>query len=133
MLVRLGLAAALVLTLTACAGDDAAPKEPVDEASPVIPDSPGDGGETAEKPAGAGQAGAAAEAGAKPAAKVEAVPAAPGERTVATGALNVRSGASMTSSVVRVLKGGERVKPVSCEKGWCKLAEGEFVGEKNLK
>lgn len=127
MLVRLGWTAALVMALTACAGDDAAPKEPVEEGTPAIPDTPG--GEAAEKPAGAGQAGEAK----APAAKAEAAPAAPGERTVATGALNVRSAPGMSSNVVRVLKGGERVKPISCEKGWCKLAEGEFVGEKNLK
>ena len=47
--------------------------------------------------------------------------------------LNVRKGPSLEDSVIRKLNGGDKVAALSCEKGWCKIAEGEFVSEKYLK
>lgn len=133
--------AALLLTMAwSCSGDDdQAPKEPVATEAPAkVPDSPGDAGQTTEKPAGEGQAAEtppAVEKSTAPAVepvKETAAPAAAGDMVVKAGALNVRSGAGMKNAVVRVLKKGEKVSPQSCDKGWCKLAEGEFVSKKYL-
>lgn len=139
----LRLCAVLMLMLTwSCSGDEKAAEEPVAPAADAkLPDSPGDAGQTAEKPAGEGQANADAppppvEKSTSPAAEVKEAapaPAAAGEMTVNAGALNVRSGPGTKNGVVRVLKKGEKVSPASCDKGWCKLGEGEFVSKKYLK
>lgn len=148
MSVRLGLFLALMLPLTwSCSGDeDQKPKEPV-AAEQKVPDQPGmpaapSGESEAAKPAGEGQAAAeaapaAAAAAAEPeksVAPTEAMPAASsqGDMVVKSGALNVRQSPGTKSPVVRQLKRGEHVAPVSCEKGWCKLAEGEYVSKKFL-
>lgn len=140
----LRLCAVLMLMLTwSCSGDEKAAEEPVaPTAEAKVPDSPGDAGQTAEKPAGEGaaddataEAPAAVEKSTSPApdhAEVKETGTEGGEMTVASGALNVRSGAGMKNGVVRVLKKGEKVTVSSCDKGWCKLAEGEFVSKKFL-
>lgn len=135
------LCAVLMLMLTwSCSGDDKAAEEPVaptEEAK--IPDSPGDAGTTAEKPAGEGAAAtteepAPVEKSTSPAtAEVKETGTGGGEMTVTAGALNVRSGAGMKNGVVRVLKRGEKVSTAGCTKGWCKLSEGEYASAKYLK
>lgn len=134
MMAKFAWAAALTLGLSACAGDDVAPKEPVNDTPTIVPDAPGDAGETAEKPAGAGQAGGEATPEKAEAGKPVAAPAstAGGEKTVIPGALNVRSAGSMTGAVVRTLPKGAKVQVQSCEKGWCKIGENEFVGARHL-
>lgn len=129
MIGKLGWATALMLALSACAGDEQPVQEPVSgDGAATIPDAPG--GETSEKPAGAGQAAAAAPA-ATPT-ETASTPAAAGEKSVVPGALNVRQEPSMESPVVRVLQQGAKVSVQSCDKGWCKIGEGEFVGARHL-
>jgi N-acetylmuramoyl-L-alanine amidase len=143
MILRLGLFLSLLLTSWACSDEPETPKEPV-AAEQKVPDNPGgEAGEAAAKAAGAGQADAAAPApAAEPEKSVAAEPApapapaekaAAGEMVVKAGALNVRNGPGTKHAVVRTLKRGETVSPVSCDKGWCKLAENEYVSKKYLK
>jgi hypothetical protein len=119
-----------------CSGDE--PQEAVQpaggEGSVAVPDTPGDPGETAEKPAGEGLAnGTPEEAASQAAAAQKEAKASTGDRVVAgASAVNVRSGPGMSHGVVRVVKQGEKVAVVECAKGWCKLAEGEFVAGKFL-
>jgi uncharacterized protein YgiM (DUF1202 family) len=123
----------LTLALSACASDEVATsQEPVaNEAPPVIPDAPGDAGETSPKPAGQGQAGEVAATPQAPAAAAPA-PAAVGDKTVVPGALNVRSGPGMDQPVVRTIPKGAKVQTQSCALGWCKIGESEYVGSKHL-
>lgn len=127
------------VALVNCAGNSAQTQEPVDDSkAPAIPDAPGDAGETAPKAAGVGQAGGASNAPGSSAvsATAAAAPAAPapaaGERTVIPGALNVRQEPKMDSPVVGKLMKGEKVTVTSCDKYWCKIGDGKFVGAKHL-
>jgi uncharacterized protein YgiM (DUF1202 family) len=131
----LRLCAALLLMMTwSCSGDEPAAEEPVaptEEAK--VPDSPGDAGQTAEKPAGEGDATAEAPAPVEKSTSPEVKETGVGsEMTVTAGALNVRSGPGMSHGVVRVLKKGEKVNASDCGKGWCKIGEGEYAGAKYL-
>lgn len=126
----------LMLTAAAaCAGSQA--EEPVSiESSPRVPDAPGDAGETAEKPAGEGQAnGAPAPQGTPSQPAVQSSPT-PGDAStgvmVANTDVNVRSAPDKTSSVVRVLKKGTKVDVKSCKRGWCQVGEQEHVAQKFL-
>jgi hypothetical protein len=149
---RFGLVLAMAVTpyLWSCSGDDnQAPKEPVaaEQDTNKVPDNPGTSGEAAAtKPAGAGQANA--DQAAMPATPEKSTPdtaaaanttptpqekaAAEGEMMVKAGALNVRKGPGTKNPVVRTLKRGEKVSPMSCDKGWCKLADNEYVSKKYL-
>lgn len=121
-----------VVFLAGCTGGEEA-KEPVaaDDKPPTIPDIPGDSGESAEKPAGTGQAGEVAE---KSQPNVEAArasqPTAGEPGTVNSGALNVRSGPGMKYEVVRVLQKGEKVTLSDCGAVWCKIADGQYVSRR---
>lgn len=133
-----------------------------DEKNPSIPDVPGgDSGESKEKPPGTGQAGSgeaappvteksqpnaeaakkAAESSkdkARDAPKVDAAAGAapitikPGEATVKTELLNVRSGPGMKSPVTKSLKKGEKVTVKECKGRWCQIGENEYVGGRFL-
>ncbi len=136
MMKVLAFVAAVGFFLTGCTGGDTAPSEPVanDQAAPSIPDSPGESGESTEKPAGAGEAGATLPATEKSQPNVEAAnrSAPPAAGTVNSGALNVRSGPGMKFEVLRVLKKGEAVNATECGIVWCKIGEGQFVSKKYL-
>ena len=122
--------------LTGCTGSDTAATEPVtnDQGSPTIPDTPGESGESTEKPAGAGEAGATLPATEKSQPNVEVAnrSALPAAGTVNSGALNVRSGPGMKFGVVRILKKGEAVNATECGVVWCKIGDGQFVSKKFL-
>ena len=134
MVLRLGMAAALMV-MWSCSGDgDSGATEPVSagQEAAKVPDMPGaDTGEAAVKvaPAPATVEPAAPEV-AKPSEepKASAGPA----MAVSAGKLHVRKGPGTSHPVVRALNKGEVVTPVSCEKHWCKLADEEFVAEKYL-
>jgi len=134
MVLRLGMAAALMV-MWSCSGDgDGAATEPVSagQEAPKVPDVPGaDTGEAAAKVAPAPVAAQpAAPEVVKPSEepKASAGPA----MAVSAGKLHVRKGPGTSHSVVRTLNKGEVVAPVSCEKHWCKLADEQFVAEKYL-
>lgn len=141
MIRRLGLALSLTL-MWSCSGDDEQqPKEPVAAEQGKVPDNPGataDAAKAPEAPAVAAAPAAAAEpekSTPPPAPAADAAPSAVagGELVVKVGALNVRKGPGTNHAVVRTLKKGEHVSPVTCEKNWCKLAENEYVSKKFLK
>lgn len=129
---------AVGIILTGCTDGGSAPTEPVanDQSTPSIPDSPGESGESAEKPAGAGEAGTKdlpATEKSQPnleAAKGSAASTAAG--TVNSGALNVRSGPGMKFEVIKVLQKGESVTATDCGVVWCKIGEGQYVSKKFL-
>jgi hypothetical protein len=118
-----------------CTGGNDGASEPVgpDETPPAIPDAPGESGESAEKPAGAGEAGTdelPETEKSKP--NIDAAKGAAGSGTVDTGALNVRSGPGMKHDVVKVLMRGEKVSVSECGDVWCKIGEGQYVSKKFL-
>ncbi len=135
MLTRMAMIAAVFL-LGACTGDDAAPQEPVQAGETAVPDAPG--GETAEKPAGEGEAGAlpAKEKSTSPAAAVAAAAregeGGDGPMVVTSGALSVRSGGGMKHPVVRTIQKGEKVDAKNCGSVWCEIGPNEFVSKKFL-
>lgn len=127
-----------VLLVCSCSGtEDGQTKEPV-VVEQKVPDAPGgDAGETTPKAAGSGDAGHAAKTLTPSQPENEKKPPVAvaddaGAMVVTTGALNVRKEGSSKGAVVRTLKKGEKVRPVNCAKGWCKLSDGEFVGQKFL-
>jgi uncharacterized protein YgiM (DUF1202 family) len=134
MILRLGMAAAL-MAMWSCSGDgDPGAAEPVSAAQEgaKVPDAPG--ADTGEAPAKAAAAPTDAHAAAPEAAKPSDEPKASAgpAMTVSAGKLHVRKGPATTHPVARTLNKGEVVTPVSCEKHWCKLADDEFVAEKYL-
>lgn len=136
-MIKLTLALVSSLSLVALVGcsDDPPPQEPVAaEATPAVPDAPG---ETQPKPAGEGSATPEAapppvETSTSPAPAAATPAPEPGEMVVNVSHLNVRSGAGMSHAVVRVIKQGDRVKPTTCKGGWCQIGPTEFVGRKHL-
>jgi len=118
--------------LAGCTSAEKAATEAVanDQSIPSIPHSPGDSGESTEKPAGAGEAGSNTfpESENVEAANRSVLTPVPG--TVSSGALNVRAGPGMKYEVVKVLQKGEAVTATDCGIVWCKIGEGQFVAKK---
>jgi hypothetical protein len=129
--------AAIGFILTGCTDGANTPTEPVanDQSAPSIPDSPGESGESAEKPAGAGEAGAKelpATEKSQPNLDAANRSASTAPGTVNSGALNVRSGPGMKFDVIKVLQKGEAVTATDCGVVWCKIGEGQYVSKKFL-
>jgi uncharacterized protein YgiM (DUF1202 family) len=121
--------ALVALGAWSCAGDEAAPKEPVADASPAIPDSPGDAGETAEKAAGDAGTKEMVEKSQPNTKAAAAAGDVTGDMYVASGALNVRSGPGMKFPSVRTANKGEKVTVSGCEGVWCAIGEKEYVSK----